>query len=663
MQLDFSLSSDDGLLDAILDKLTINPRAGLSTALTEVDQMRAARTTGTRKEQHQTEQQQQRAADLQKKWTHVTNSAHLPVDGGASVDALTTETALFLGSVSGTTEKTAVYDGWRVLSPDPPLPSHSPGLVTTALLPLLSHLSPPTSESERGKASTESMHALRRAYLLLLPHALRAAATTTTAGGGEQRTLNLASPATGETDAAAWYCRCSDDPVVQELFAPYIAATVNPLERELRYHFSAGRDTAAIHEPQHFFSFLLDCVERQQDSHKNVWAAVLVEKMGLPPSSSAFLSPMAHSSSLLLLLSCVGQLALVATAVVVFQSSYGWHSRSPLWRCTDFVVVTVNAVLDFVARAEGRLCSAAIKLLLEHLLVEDVAVAYARAGVAMADAALQNGTARLWRRSFLTHNSPQPRFPLYTCSMHMVRALEAFLRRLMSTLVVVDASTYAALMWHTTVEPVLSHFLEVVETDAVEALDSAEGRGEHKESCPSAGVSSWDTVLTLQWCVASVQIVAAAAEDWLGMLRESASAAAGTAAVAPSAPSPEKTSFGDDSGNGKARCLGPTSEALDGLALFRDKLARRAAEQAKGLTRQLCVHKLSDSAQAAMLLRGLDVFLQQLATLPDESSRYVLQAVIQGVMLDSLPREQQAGLAAFAIRGGLPNVAHLLSSA
>lgn len=96
--------------------------------------------------------------------------------------------------------------------------------------------------------------------------------------------------------------------------------------------------------------------------------------------------------------------------------------------------------------------------------------------------------------------------------------------------------------------------------------------------------------------------------------------------------------------------------------LFRDTLARRAAEQAKALTHQLCTHRLGDAAQAAALLRELDVFLQQQEALPEGSSRHVMRAIVKGVVHDSLPREQQAELSVFASRSGLLYVVHLLAS-
>ncbi|KPI85564.1 hypothetical protein ABL78_5371 [Leptomonas seymouri] len=620
MQLENPQSSEDGLLDALLDHLTIDPSADLSSVLARVEQLRAAHNTGAKLKQRQTEQQQQHSADLRKKWADIIKT--VPPDDRA-VDALSSECTQYFLGLANSADHAMTRSAWRALRAVPP-PVHAPGLATSTLLPLLSHLSQESSSSEGGSdVNIAAKQTLRRAYLLLLPSALRAAVPSASSTTEASR---LSAQVVSETDAVAWYSQYTSSPVVRELLSPYLSVTVEPLEKELRYHFSAGRATAAIHEPQHFFSFLSECVERQQHTHRCTWmdaassqAATAAQRPSPPPS-------------ILHLLDHLGQLSLSAAAVVTFQNCYGWRPQSQQWRCREYVVVTINAILDFVARTEGRLCREALELLLKHLLVEEVALCYAHAGVEMAKAALQNGTARMWRRSFLMHNTHSVQLPLYTCSLHMVRALEAFLRRLLSTLFVVE-STYAALLWHKTVEPVLSHFLRVVEAQAVEALDSAEGENHHE------GHGSWNTAWMLQWCVASVQVVATAAEDWLGMLRES---------VTVSSCSPAS--------------LEPTSDALDGLALFRDQLARRAAEQAKALTRQLCTHKPGDSAKAASLLHSLNVFLQQMEMLPVGPSRYVMQAVIQGVLLECLSREQQDGLAAFASRSGLSYVARLLPS-
>ena len=243
----------------------------------------------------------------------------------------------------------------------------------------------------------------------------------------------------------------------------------------------------------------------------------------------------------------------------------------------------------------------------------------------------------------------------------MVRALEALLRRLLSTLFLVEPAD-AALMWRKTVEPALSHFFEVAEAEATATLDGAAGEDEAR----AASISTWETVLALQWCAASVQIVATAAEDWLGMLRESiVSSASSQQQRQQQPPSSSSSRFASDTlrpHNKDAAVALVTSDALDGLVLLRDRLARHAAEQARALTRQLCTHKSADAALAAKLLHGLEWYLQQLETLPEGSSRYVMQAVILGVVQESLPEEQQAGLATFAGYSGLPHVFRLLSS-
>lgn len=625
MLLDTFVSSEDGLLDALLDHLTIDPAVDLSSVLAEVDQLRAAHTTGAKMEQHQAEQQQQRGADLQKRWSAITEAA-LP--NQSEVGALVSDTVQCFASLRSSVEraKASRSGGWRA-STTTASSSVAPTLVITSILPLLTCLTQAaTTDVQRteddAQSATEALRVLRPAYLRVLPNALR----TAKSAAASAPLLDL-SHRPSEATVVVWYSQCTSDPVLHQLLSPYLCSTVEPLERELRYHFSAGRATAPLHEPQHFFSFLSECFERQHHTHQRTWA-----------HNSATQTTSSPVLCLLQLLDRMGQLALSAAAVVAFQSCYGWHPHSPLWGCTEYVVVTVNAALDFVAHAEGRVSREALELLVGHLLVEEVVQSYARAGVDMAEAALRSGTARLWRRSFLTHNSPQATFPLYTCSLHMVRALEAFLRRLLSTLCVVEGR-YAAVMWRRTVEPALSLYLEVVE-----AQDPSTG-GAHGGAVPA-----WDTVLALQWCVASVQVVAAAAEDWLGMLRDSISTSSGP------------TLHDHNSASGRPLDGLTTSDALDGLALFRDTLVRRAAEQAKALTRQLCSLKSGDAAQAAAVLQGLDAFLQLMEALPEGSSRYVLHAVIQGTVQESLPQEQRDGLAEFASRSGLLNVLHLLTS-
>lgn len=662
MQLDTTHSVDDELLDALLDHFTINPAADLSVVMVQVDQLRAVQSSGVKREQRQTEQQQQRAADLQRRWADVTHAAQPHDDHNAAVDALTTDTERFFQRLVSSADQGKTRNGWRALSAaDLTPPSYAPDVVTSTLSPLLAHL---TSSSTAGSgekegnsdenSSKEASWRLRRAYLRLLPLTFCAAVPQSFTA------LDVAAQGTSEAHVVAWYRRYTTDPNLRQLLSPYVSETVDPLAKELRYHFRPGRETAVLHEPQHFFSFLFDCVERQQRTHQEAWASVVLSQQAPPLTSSSATSP-PPPTALLHLLRCVGELALCAAAVVAFQRCYGWHPHSSLWRCTDYVVVTVNAMLDFVARVEGRLCSDAVALLLGHLLVEEVMLTYADAGVTMAAVALQNGPSRLWRRSFLTDAAPQPRFPLYTSSLHMVLALEALLRRLLSTLFLVEPA-YAALMWRKTVEPALSHFFEVAEAEATATLDGAAGEDEAR----AASISTWETVLALQWCVASVQVVATAAEDWLGMLRESIVSSASSQQQRQQQPSSSSSSrFASDTPrphNKDAAVALVTSDALDGLVLLRDRLARHAAEQTRALTRQLCTHKSADAALAAKLLHGLEWYLQQLETLPEGSSRYVMQAVILGVVQESLPGEQQAGLATFASYSGLPHVFRLLSS-
>ncbi|KAG5479700.1 hypothetical protein CUR178_03463 [Leishmania enriettii] len=606
-----------GFLDAILDELTVNPYRDLPTVLARVELAQTAESNVELMKQREAEQKEERASRLRDEWASVTEHPSAASRAGlqrfASLETLTKRTSAFLESLVYTADCEGVASRrgasktlGRLLS------SELTKLAAEALSPLTSALSCSHLDDDHA------VSLLRSAYIRLLPYILAVAAPLATS---PTTTLSLATSATtvaltacgGSESALPWYAAHTSDTAVRDLLSPYMSSAVEPLERELRFHFSAGCDTAVVHEPQHFFSFLTECFQRQQRIAAEQWATSTSQDR--------------EGEAALRLVESLSQLVLSATAVVVFQECYNWRPYSALLRHKEYVVVVVNAVLDFAASAEGHICRDAVQLLVGHLLAVEVLRLYAQCGADMAVSALHDGTARLWRRSFLMEGTSRTLFPLYTCSLHFVRSLEAFQRRLHNSLLLLRGF-WAELVWRISVETALSMFLDIVEKQSLLAMsDAAE--------------ASWESVLSLLWYVASVQVVTAAAEDWLGMLRESCAAMASTASSPSSLSNPEP---------------------LDALMLFRDHLARRSAEQAQLLTRQLCTHQPGDAAQAARLLHGAEEFLKRMGELPDgTSTRYIVQSLMQGVLQKDLSPEHKAELLSYAKLCGLPHFAQLLA--
>ncbi|GET88638.1 hypothetical protein, conserved [Leishmania tarentolae] len=612
----YGSSFDEGsFLDAILDELTVNPYSDLPTVLAQVERTQTAESNVERMKQRKAEQQEEHAARLRSEWASaIRNQSPAPradSQHSVSLEVLTASSSAYLHSLARAADHELITSlrGAPITSVLPSLcvPTR---LAAEALSPLTSALS--FSHVDDDHASS----VLRRTYVYLLPYILAVAAplpTHSTSFSLSNSSATVAAAANGGSESVLpWYAAYISDSAIRELLSPYISSVVGPLEKELRFHFKAGCDTASVHEPQHFFSFLIECFQRQQRIASEQWTEPRLQD--------------SESDAALRLLESVSQVVLSATAVVVFQECYGWQPYSTLMRHKEYVVVIVNAVLDFVASAEGRFCRDAVQLLVEHLLAEEVLQLYAQCGADMAVAALHDGVVRLWRRSLLMEGVGRASFPLHTCTLHMVRSLEAFQRRLLNSLLLLRGS-WAELVWRRSVEPALLAFLGIVEKQTLPAV-------------ADPATDSWESVLYLQWCVASVQVVTAAAEDWLGMLRES------FAATASSASSPSSLS---------------RSEALDALMLFRDQLARRSAEQAQLLTRKICTPYPGDAAQAARLLHGAEEFFKILEELPDGTSApYTVQDLVQDVLQRNLSLEHKAELLSYTKRCGMQRFAQLL---
>ncbi|KAG5501759.1 hypothetical protein JIQ42_05614 [Leishmania sp. Namibia] len=606
-----------GFLDAILDELTVNPYRDLPTVLARVELAQTAESNVELMKQRKAEQQEERASRLRDEWASATEHPSAVSRAGlqrfALLETLTRGTSAFLESLVYTADCEGVASlrgASKTLGR--PLSSAPTKLAAEALSPLTLALS-------CSHLDDHAVSLLRSAYIRLLPYILAVAAPlatspTTTSSLATSATTVALTACGGSESALPWYAVHTSDTAVRDLLSPYMSSAVGPLERELRFHFSAGCDTAVVHEPQHFFSFLTECFQRQQRIAAEQWATCTLQDR--------------EGEAALRLVASLSQLVLSATAVVVFQECYNWRPYSALVRHKEYVVVVVNAVLDFAASAEGHLCRDAVQLLVGHLLAVEVLRLYAQCGADMAVSALRDGTARLWRRSFLMEGTSRALFPFYTCSLHFVRSLDAFQRRLLNSLLLLRGF-WAELVWRISVETALSMFLDIVEKQSLLAMsDAAE--------------ASWESVLSLLWYVASVQVVTAAAEDWLGMLRESCAAMTSTASSPSSLSNPEP---------------------FDALMLFRDQLARRSVEQAQLLTRKLCTHQPGDAAQAARLLHGAEEFLKCMGALPDgASTRYIVQALMQGVLQKDLSPEHKAELLSYAKRCGLPHFAQLLAS-
>lgn len=621
-------------LDALVDAITTYPQAHLSSLLQDMRARSLADAAVEPSEEVEVKWQHQAAHHLQTRWKAALSSSSASLSSSATLASLTAETQSFLHQFVDTMElRPAPY---RLLNEKSTRDENGKEneeeeglmkLILQVVTPLLDHLlqaidSPPSPQTRQ----------LREFYGQLVPVVLQTMAQTGSLPLSMSRSSTL----------YAWLGEMASNVYLQQLLHPYIEVVVLPLEKELGYHFRAGRETAELHEPQHFFCYLANQFQRLRAATLEGWLVAVPDVLEESSSSAAAIS-----------LLTLGQSILASTAAAIFRECYGWWPHTPLLKSQEYVVVVVNALLDCLQQAEGPVCKAALRLLAQHMLHDGVLAMYMKAASGVAITAFENGPAFFWRRSFLDLSaSASPPRPLYLGSLHMVRAIEAFLRRLGSTLLLIgpvdvsqhhSASHPVCMLWKWTIEPALSAFLVKTKSE----IDHIHGAAPGEEAD-----GHWSSVLALQECVLSLHTVVNAAEDWLNILQDMLN---------------DRQELGEeandraDGSDEASHSILLYSDALDELTLLRDQMSRRSVELSKHFIKQICAARLGRCVVAQQLLYSLEECLVALNQFPDGSSRYTLLSTMSTAFRAALPPENLAALSAHVEKCRLPQLAKLLS--
>lgn len=329
------------------------------------------------------------------------------------------------------------------------------GPATLALSPLLAFLLRVGGVSEERLLGARGFYA-RAVSSLLRAHSLGAGA---------------------REEGVAWLRRHDWGEVLPELLRPFLQCEVEPLAKELAFHFQDGKKTARREEPQHFFSFLFQLYERyDRDTRAHGW----VRRKSEGQDSTG--------------LTALGSVALASTAISLFRGVYGWHEGSRLLRANDFAVHGVNSFVDFLGRARGVAHEGALLLFAENILLPSALRVFFETARVTAERAFVSGARALWRREFLVAVSPRA-FATVCGTQHMLRCLEALVRRL--AVVFTLFPSCALNLWERTIVPCMSLFLD--------ALDTA------KESCDA----QLDVVVLFLELIDCAHVMHSAAEGWM----------------------------------------------------------------------------------------------------------------------------------------------------
>ncbi|KAG8346436.1 hypothetical protein ERJ75_000138200 [Trypanosoma vivax] len=276
-----------------------------------------------------------------------------------------------------------------------------------------------------------------------------------------------------------------------EILLPFMKSEVEPLEKELAFHFRAGRRTARSDEPQHCLSFLLQIFNRYSENTRARWWAF--DNAGALWDAEALVS--------------LGAVALASTAISIFYNVYEWHDRSGNLRRRDFVVHGVNSILDFLSRARGVVHENALILMAENLLFPQAFYQYLDAVRVMAEETFRTGTRLLWRLQFLEDQLapalPKKVLELARGAQHMLRCIEAVIRRLGIVFSLIPG--YNIVVWEQFVNPSVEMF-----------LDSLEAIRKQKEA-NSNWVTDVDVAISL---LHTLQAVHTSTEEWYGRCEE-----------------------------------------------------------------------------------------------------------------------------------------------
>ncbi|EKG06970.1 hypothetical protein TCSYLVIO_001903 [Trypanosoma cruzi] len=289
--------------------------------------------------------------------------------------------------------------------------------------------------------------------------------------------LRVHLPGATEKECVMWLRRCDWKKGLEELLSPFLQCEVEPLAKELAFHFQQGMKTARREEPQHFFSFLLQLYERYNaDVRTHGWTS---------PNMKA-----QDSISLLAL----GSVSLAFIAVSVFRGVYGWCEGSQFLASRDFTVHGVNSFIEFLDRARGIIHGGAQLLLAESIFFHSAFCVFLETAKVAAERSFTTGARALWRQEFLAMDPPRA-FHTVCGAYHMLRCLEAVVRRL--GVVFSLLPTYAVSLWERTITPCLSTFVCVCEAA--------------KESCDS----NLDAVMVSLEVLSCAHAMHSAAEEWM----------------------------------------------------------------------------------------------------------------------------------------------------
>ncbi|CCW66352.1 unnamed protein product [Phytomonas sp. Hart1] len=321
------------------------------------------------------------------------------------------------------------------------------------------------------------------AYLKLLPCLLEEVAV-------DYAPMNTAQGPTDRLNYEQLWHAAEEWPNAREIVSPYRRGIIEPLEKELVFHFHPGLQTVQRSEPQHFFTFLLDLLCRVGNSE----AVSAAFSPGLPGRVE---------------LVDFGQLRLGLTAEAILSETYQWNPLSTSFLSDTpfaYVVHFINTFLDFVEQAERRVYSQTLEFLSGRVLAPPAMRVYLARGNHMVEKALKCGTDALWRRPFL--NPGIEALPFYLNTVHFVRGVDAFIQRLSGTFLHVDPSRGGGMV-REFVESAIGTYVAFTE----DHLSSWDESGNDDDDV------NWNHVLEIQEVILSLFLVLTAAEGWLEMLK------------------------------------------------------------------------------------------------------------------------------------------------
>ncbi|CAD2220573.1 hypothetical protein AGDE_13822 [Angomonas deanei] len=264
------------------------------------------------------------------------------------------------------------------------------------------------------------------------------------------------------------------------LFAPFHLETVEPYEKELYFHFVRKCDTAKTNQPQVFFNF---CRSKLTDIRK-LKPPRWCEMVSLPQGIWSY--------------SSVLRLRFLSVSLSIFRTAYHWKPYSPTLQHSAHVVNVVNTAVSFLSHDSFGDCHDVASLYAESFFFTEGVAAYCDHTCGCIAQALQDGNQRMWRRSFLKKYSNQP---LYNCTLHFIRSIEAVLQRLNEVQFLNCALTRG--VWWCILFPSIREYGLWADTQQKCAVDTD------------------SAILRTLMLIAGIHLVGELTEKWAGVLQES----------------------------------------------------------------------------------------------------------------------------------------------